>query len=58
MQLLKAIRIAWDFFWTLFIIRIKQGEMSKSDASEIGFPVTVTSGALLNQKDNKQTSHE
>ena len=26
--------------------------------SEIGFPMTLTSGAFLNQKPNKQTSHE
>ena len=28
--------------------------MSKSDPSEIGFPLTLTSGAFLNQKTNKQ----
>ena len=58
MQLLKAIWIAWDFFELSFLIRIKQGEVSKTDPSEIGFPMTLTSGAFLNQKTNKQTNHE
>ena len=30
----------------------------KTVPSEIGFPVTFTSSAFLNQKPNKQTSHE
>ena len=30
----------------------------KTMPSEIGFPMTLTSGAFLNQKRNKQTSHE
>ena len=30
----------------------------KTTPSEIGFPMTLTSGAFLNQKRNKQTSHE
>ena len=44
-------------FWILFILRVKEGEVSKSDPSEIRFPMTLTSGAFLNQKTNyKQTS--
>ena len=45
-------------FLTLFIIRSKQAEVSKSNPSKIGCPMTLTSGAFLNQKTNKQTSHE
>ena len=45
-------------FLILFILNVKQGEVSKSDPSEIGFLMTLTSGAFLNQKNNKQTSHE
>ena len=52
-------RIAW-YFSTLLCL--KQGQVNKlifeNDASEIGFPLTLTSGAFLNQKRNKQTSHE
>ena len=46
-------------FLILFILHVKQGEVSKSDPSEIRFPMTLTSGAFLNQKTNyKQTSLE
>ena len=46
-------------FLILFILHVKQGEVSKSDPSEIRFPITLTSGAFLNQKTNyKQTSLE
>ena len=46
-------------FLILFILHVKQGEVSKSDPSEIRFPMTLTSGAFLKQKTNyKQTSLE
>ena len=46
-------------FLILFILHVKQGEVSKSDPSEIRFLMTLTSGAFLNQKTNyKQTSLE
>ena len=61
MQLLKASskgRIAWDFS---NLLRIKQGEVNtlifENDAIRIGFPMTL-SGAFLNEKRNKQTSHQ
>ena len=31
---------------------------TKTMSSEIGFPMILTSGAFLNYKPNKQTSHE
>ena len=44
-------KIAWDFS---SLLSIKQGEKRR-----IGFPMTLTSGAVLNQTwPNKQTSHE
>ena len=39
-----------ETFLNLFIIRIKQGKVRKSDPSEIGFPMALTSGVFLNQK--------
>ena len=39
------------------MIRIKQGEKTKTMPSEIGFP-SLTSDAFRNQKPNKQTSNE
>ena len=54
MQLLNSESLE-PFFNPLYIA---QGEVSKSELSEIGFPMTLTSGAFLNQKNNKQTSHE
>ena len=39
------------------LLRIKQGEKTKTMPSEIRFPI-FTSDTFLNQKPNKQTSHE
>ena len=45
------------------LLRFKQGQVSncsflKTMPAEIGFPMTLTSGAFVNKKRNKQTSHE
>ena len=61
MQIMKAIkaRIAWDFSTFL---RIKQDGESKlifeNDAIRNRISDNLTSSAFLNQKPNKQTSHE
>ena len=54
LKLSSNIRIAWDFS-TLFTYSARQKR--KTMPSEKGFP-TLTSGAFLNQKFIKQTSHE
>ena len=41
-----------DFFFEV------RGGCTQAMPSEIGFPMTLTSGAFVNQKHNKQTSHE
>ena len=53
-------RIAWDFQPSLYASSRGKWISSffKTTPSEIGFPMTLTSGAFLNQKRNKQTSHE
>ena len=57
MQLMKAIkaRIAWDFST---LLHIKQDEVSKLIFENDAIRNNLTSGAFLNQKPNKQTSHE
>ena len=39
-------------------VRLGRGSFLKTMPSENGFPMTWKSGTLLNQKPNKQTSHE
>ena len=58
MLLLKAIkcyRIAWDFST---LLRLKQGQVCKLIFENDAIPMTLTSGAFVNKKCNKQTSHE
>ena len=51
--------IAWDFSTLLASNKDKWvSSFLKTMPSEIGFSMTLTSGAFLNQKRNKQTSHE
>ena len=50
-------RIAWAFIILIILVRIQQGEKQKTMPSEIGLSA-LTSDAFLNQKLNKQTSHE
>ena len=51
--------IAWDFSTLLASNKDKWvSSFLKTMPSEIGFSMTLTGGAFLNQKRNKQTSHE
>ena len=46
-------------FWTLLRIKQNQARWKKEKMPfETGFPIILTSGAFLNHKPNKQTSHE
>ena len=55
MQLLEAIKLGRD---RLRLFNTSSKVKRKTMPPEIGFPMTLTSGAFLNQKPNKETNHK
>ena len=56
LKVIKCSRIAWDFSTLLLLKQEQVSSFLKTMPSEIGFPMTLTSGAFLNKKRNKQTA--